>query len=145
MFELPELEYFRVPLSPLTPIFASGSSAAIRRNADAQDVQPAARRATDNIHYAESLGRYGFEVSISNKALVNIAVSPSCASSAMCSTQRGGTHPALELCPQGLRSCPCGLCLLRWTGCPGDSPDRYGQDLHDPAHGGQLCLLLPLR
>jgi putative flippase GtrA len=76
MFELPELEYFRVP--------ALNGEADIRlrlerrRRKDRRRSQRTGspRRATDNIHYGESLGRYGFEVSISNKDRVDVAVSP---------------------------------------------------------------------
>jgi dolichol-phosphate mannosyltransferase len=77
MFELPELEYFRVPALTADPdirIRLERRHKKDRRRAGRTAGAP--RRATDNIHYAESLGRYGFEVSISNKALVNIAVSP---------------------------------------------------------------------
>ena len=77
MFELPELEYFRVPALTADPdirIRLERRHRKDRRRTGRTAGSP--RRATDNIHYAESLGRYGFEVSISNKDLVNIAVSP---------------------------------------------------------------------
>jgi len=77
MFELPELEYFRVPALTADPdirIRLERRHKKDRRRTERASAAP--RRAMDNIHYAESLGRYGFEVSISNKVLVNIAVSP---------------------------------------------------------------------
>ena len=76
MYELPELEYFRVPALTSEPdirIRLERRRKKDRRRADRSGTAP--RRATDNIHYAESLGRYGFEISISNKDSVNIAVS----------------------------------------------------------------------
>jgi dolichol-phosphate mannosyltransferase len=76
MYELPELEYFRVPALTSEPdirIRLERRRKKDRRRADRSGTSP--RRATDNIHYAESLGRYGFEISISNKDSVNIAVS----------------------------------------------------------------------
>ena len=77
MFELPELEYFRVPALTAEAdicIRLERRHKKDRRRTGRTAGSP--RRATDDIHYAESLGRYGFEVSISNKALVNIAISP---------------------------------------------------------------------
>jgi hypothetical protein len=76
MFELPELEYFRVPG------FSGESTIRLRlERRHKKDRRRAARtgiprRATDTIHYGESLGRYGFEVSISNKDRVEVSVSP---------------------------------------------------------------------
>jgi dolichol-phosphate mannosyltransferase len=75
MFELPELEYFRVPALTADPDIR------LRLERRRKDRRKAARnggiprRSTDNIHYAESLGRYGFEVTISNKNVVDVAVS----------------------------------------------------------------------
>jgi dolichol-phosphate mannosyltransferase len=77
MYELPELEYFRVPaLTAEADIILrlERRYKKDRRRTDRTAGGP--RRATDNIHYVESLGRYGFEVTISNKDRVNIAVSP---------------------------------------------------------------------
>ena len=77
MYELPELEYFRVPALTADPdivLRLERRHKKDRRRTDRNAGTP--RRATDNIHYEESLGRYGFEVSISNKDRVNIAVSP---------------------------------------------------------------------
>jgi len=77
MFELPELEYFRVPALSGEPDLRLRLER--RRKKDRRHsarTAGAARRSTDNIHYGESLGRYGFEVSISNKARVDVAVSP---------------------------------------------------------------------
>ena len=77
MYELPELEYFRAPALTSDPdirIRLERRRKKDRRRADRSGTSP--RRATDNIHYAESLGRYGFEISISNKDCVDVAVSP---------------------------------------------------------------------
>ena len=75
MFELPELEYFRVPALTADPDIRLRLE---RRRKERRKVARnggAPRRAEDNIHYAESLGRYGFEVTISNKNCVEVAVS----------------------------------------------------------------------
>ena len=77
MFELPELEYFRVPALTADPdirLRLERRRKKDRRRTDRTAGSP--RRAIDDIHYVESLGRYGFEVSISNKHRVDIAVSP---------------------------------------------------------------------
>jgi hypothetical protein len=77
MFELPELEYFRVPALRGEPDLRlrleRRRKKDRRRSARTTDK---ARRSPENIHYGESLGRYGFEVSISNKSRVEVAVSP---------------------------------------------------------------------
>src|SRR5690349_9680715 len=76
MFELPELEYFRVPALTADPDLKVRLE---RRRKDRRKAPRAGgvpRRATDNIDYMESMGRYGFAVSISNKNTVNVAVSP---------------------------------------------------------------------
>ncbi len=77
MCELPELEYFRVPALTAEPdilLRLERRRQKERRRTERSAVAP--RRSTDNIHYGESLGRYGFEISISNKDRVNIAISP---------------------------------------------------------------------
>ena len=77
MYELPELEYFRIPALAAEPDIVLRLER--RHKKDRRRVERTSgtlRRSTDNIHYRESLGRYGFEVSISNKDRVNIAVSP---------------------------------------------------------------------
>jgi len=77
MYELPELEYFRVPALTSDPDILIRLERRRRKDRRRTDrTAGTTRRATDNIHYAELLGRYGFEVSISNKDRVNIAVSP---------------------------------------------------------------------
>ena len=76
MYELPELEYFRVPALSGEPDIRLRLER--RRKKDrrrSQRTPDTARRAMDNIHYGESLGRYGFEISISNKERVEVAVS----------------------------------------------------------------------
>jgi hypothetical protein len=76
MFELPELEYFRVP--------ALSGEADIRVRLERRRRKDRRRslrhgnlprRSNDSIQYGESLGRYGFQVSISNKDRVDVAVS----------------------------------------------------------------------
>ena len=76
MFELPELEYFRVPALSADPDIRLRLERRYkeRRKVERNGGKP--RRAEDNIHYAESLGRYGFEVTIANKNVVEVAVSP---------------------------------------------------------------------
>jgi dolichol-phosphate mannosyltransferase len=77
MYELPELEYFRVPALVEDPDIVLRLERRYKKDRRRTDRNAGApRRATDDIHYGESLGRYGFEVSISNKERVNIAVSP---------------------------------------------------------------------
>jgi putative flippase GtrA len=76
MYELPELEYFRVPALSGEPDIRVRLER--RRKADrrrGERVEGQLRRSADNIHYGESLGRYGFEITISNKDRVDIAVS----------------------------------------------------------------------
>ena len=76
MFELPELEYFRVPALSADPDIRLRLERRRkeRRKLERNGGKP--RRAQDNIHYDESLGHYGFEVTISNKNIVEVAVSP---------------------------------------------------------------------
>ncbi len=76
MFELPELEYFRVPALTADPDIRVRLERRRKERRKASRNGGAPRRAPDNIHYAESLGRHGFEVTISNKNCVEVAVSP---------------------------------------------------------------------
>ena len=91
MFELPELEYFRVPALTADPDIRlrlerrRKDRRRDRRNVDvagSQDQLNTQRRAGSErryekrIHYGESFGRYGFEISIAYKDGVEIAVSP---------------------------------------------------------------------
>ena len=76
MFELPELEYFRVPALTADPDIRVRLERRRKERRKASRNGGAPRRAQDNIHYAESLGRHGFEVTISNKTTVEVAVSP---------------------------------------------------------------------
>jgi len=76
MFELPELEYFRVPALSADPDIRLRLERRYKERRKVQRNGGKPRRADDNIHYAESLGRYGFEVTISNKNVVEVAVSP---------------------------------------------------------------------
>src|SRR5688572_7990737 len=91
MYELPELEYFRVPA------FAGDPDVRVRlerrhrnRRRDRQRMNTAStqraiknqrrsesdRRYEKRIHYGEAFGRYGFEISIVHKDCVEVAVSP---------------------------------------------------------------------
>jgi dolichol-phosphate mannosyltransferase len=76
MFELPELEYFRVPALSADPDIRLRLERRYKERRKMERSGGKPRRAQDNIHYAESLGRYGFEVTISNKNVVEVAVSP---------------------------------------------------------------------
>src|SRR5215217_8324123 len=87
MFELPELEYFRVPALTADPDIRVRLE---RRRKERRKEKPAnktnklqnqlrsgnQRRYEKKIYYSESLGRFGFEVSIAYKECVEVAVSP---------------------------------------------------------------------
>ena len=76
MFELPELEYFRVPALSADPDIRLRLERRRKERRKLERNGGVPRRAQDNIHYDESLGHYGFEVTISNKNIVEVAVSP---------------------------------------------------------------------
>ena len=87
MFKLPELEYFRIPALADQPDIRVRSERRRpdRRRMNATSAQGAVkdksrlggeRRYEKQIHYAESLGRFGFEISIAQKDCVEVAVSP---------------------------------------------------------------------
>jgi putative flippase GtrA len=76
MFELPELEYFRVPALTADPDIRVRLERRRKERRKASRNGGVPRRDQNNIHYAESLGRHGFEVTISNKNIVEVAVSP---------------------------------------------------------------------
>jgi dolichol-phosphate mannosyltransferase len=76
MFELPELEYFRVPALSADPDIRVRLERRRKERRKAARNGGVPRRDQNNIHYAESLGRRGFEVTISNKTTVEVAVSP---------------------------------------------------------------------
>jgi len=76
MFELPELEYFRVPALTADPDIRVRLERRRKDRRKSSRNGGAPRRDQNNIHYAESLGRHGFEVTISNKNTVEVAVSP---------------------------------------------------------------------
>jgi len=75
MFQLPELEYFRIGHSFKEPdirVRLERRRKVHKRNkGDNTD-----RRSKNHIHYEESPGRFGFEVTISNRDCVEVAVSP---------------------------------------------------------------------
>ena len=79
MFELPELEYFRVPALSSDPDIRlrleRRKRKKDRRHGERNGNTPR-RSVAENIYYGESLGRYGFEITIANRDLVEIAVSP---------------------------------------------------------------------
>jgi dolichol-phosphate mannosyltransferase len=86
MFKLPELEYFRVPALTTEPDIRVRLERR-RRDRRRMTAKPAARAAAtqrrsgserrfeERIHYAESLGRFGFEITIAHKDCVEVAVS----------------------------------------------------------------------
>src|SRR5215212_10103780 len=76
MFELPELEYFKVPALTADPDIRVRLERRFKERRKASRNGGVPRRGTDNIHYAESLGRHGFEITISPKNCVEVAVSP---------------------------------------------------------------------
>ena len=74
-YRLPELEYFRVPeLFGEPDIRLRLERRRKERRRKERDSSP--RRSENKIHYAESLGRFGFEVTITYKDCVEVAVSP---------------------------------------------------------------------
>jgi dolichol-phosphate mannosyltransferase len=88
MYELPELEYFRVPAltgEPDIRLRLERRRKKDRRRMTAESAQRAVkdqrrsareRRYEKRIHYGEILGRLGFEISIAHKDCVEVAVSP---------------------------------------------------------------------
>jgi len=86
MFQLPELEYFRVPVLQEDPdIRIRLERRRKERRKDRNDPEVAGhrqhrsgapRRSGSEIHYSEALGRLGFEISITHKQGVEVAVSP---------------------------------------------------------------------
>ncbi|HMB21788.1 MAG TPA: hypothetical protein VKP08_03095, partial [Anaerolineales bacterium] len=87
MYELPELEYFRVPALTGDPDIRvrlerrrkdrrQANSAGVQRDGLQQRRSNQERRDEKSIRYGETLGRLGFEIDISNKEQVDVAVSP---------------------------------------------------------------------
>ncbi|HLO31349.1 MAG TPA: glycosyltransferase family 2 protein, partial [Anaerolineales bacterium] len=87
MFELPELEYFRVPALIEEPDIRLRlerrrrerrriSHVNVKREIKNQQRSGSERRYDKNIDYAEALGRFGFQISITYKNCVEVAVSP---------------------------------------------------------------------
>jgi len=75
MFQLPELEYFRVASLSGDPDIRLRLERRYRQHRRKERTdQP--RRSENNIHYEEGLGRLGFEVTIAHKPCVEVAVSP---------------------------------------------------------------------
>jgi dolichol-phosphate mannosyltransferase len=75
MFQLPELEYFRVDHLLKEPDLRLRLERR-RKERRRRERDGTQRRSTNNIHYSESLGRFGFQVTISHDNGVEIAVSP---------------------------------------------------------------------
>jgi dolichol-phosphate mannosyltransferase len=75
MFELPELEYFRVASLSGDPDIRVRLERRYRRPWGKEQTNPP-RRSGNNIHYQEVLGRFGFEVTIAQKPCIEVAVSP---------------------------------------------------------------------
>jgi len=85
MYRLPELEYFRVTELSAVPdirLRLERRRKDRRRRSDsnsfdqAEDKRRRQRRIGKDIHYEESFGRLGFEISIAYKSCVEVAVSP---------------------------------------------------------------------
>jgi len=86
MYQLPELEYFRVPQLSGEPdiLLRLERRRRERRRKDNRSThhisvdkrRSSQRRSENNIHYDEGLGRLGFEVTIAYKNCVEVAVSP---------------------------------------------------------------------
>ena len=76
MFELPELEYFKVPALTADPDIRIRLERRRKDRRKASRNGGVPRRSNVDIHYDESLGRYGFEISIAHKDIVEVAVSP---------------------------------------------------------------------
>ena len=76
MFELPELEYFKVPALTAEPDIRVRLERRKKERRKASRNGGVPRRSDVDIHYDESLGRYGFEISIAHKDTVEVAVSP---------------------------------------------------------------------
>ena len=75
MFQLPELEYFRVDQLLKEPdIRLRLERRRKERRRKEHDGTP--RRSNKDLHYSESLGRFGFQVTISTNNCVEVAVSP---------------------------------------------------------------------
>lgn len=75
MFQLPELEYFRVVGLSGDPDIRVRRERRHGRLWRKERTGPS-RRSGKNIHYGEVLGRYGFEVNIAHKPCIEVAVSP---------------------------------------------------------------------
>ncbi|HEX6034324.1 MAG TPA: glycosyltransferase [Anaerolineales bacterium] len=87
MYELPELEYFRVPALTGEPDIRIRlerrrrdrrrmNAASAPRAVKNQRRSETERRYEKRIHYSEALGRFGFEISIAHKDCIEVAVSP---------------------------------------------------------------------
>jgi putative flippase GtrA len=81
MFQLPELEYFRISQAVENPDIRLRLERRYKeRRRKARGIverrSKTDRRSNSNIHYKESLGRYGFQVSITQRDCIEVAVSP---------------------------------------------------------------------
>jgi dolichol-phosphate mannosyltransferase len=75
MFQLPELEYFRVASLSGEPDIRLRLERRYKWSWRKERTDPS-RRSENNIHYEEGLGRFGFEVTIAQKPCIEVAVSP---------------------------------------------------------------------
>ena len=75
MFQLPELEYFRVIGLSADPDIRVRLERRSKR-AWRKERTEMSRRFDNNIHYEEALGRFGFEVTISHRPCIEVVVSP---------------------------------------------------------------------
>ena len=75
MFQLPELEYFRVDSLSADPDIRVRLERR-RKGSGRKERTDLSRRSENNIHYEEALGRFGFEVTIAHKTCIEVAVSP---------------------------------------------------------------------
>jgi hypothetical protein len=75
MFQLPELEYFRVASLSQDPDIRLRLERRYTWPWRKERINPS-RRSENNIHYEEALGHFGFEVTIAHKPCIEVAVAP---------------------------------------------------------------------
>jgi dolichol-phosphate mannosyltransferase len=75
MFQLPELEYFRVDSLSADPDIRVRLERR-RKGSGRKERTDLSRRSENNIHYEEALGRLGFEVTVAQKPCIEVSVSP---------------------------------------------------------------------
>src|SRR5215213_5750323 len=75
MFQLPELEYFRVDSLSADPDIRVRLERR-RKGSGRKERTDLSRRSENNIHYEEALGRLGFEVTVAQKPCIEVSVLP---------------------------------------------------------------------